>query len=106
MVIYLHRMSHSLFIYIYFSCVFLNYILEELFFGGGGALLIPFLLNFSVIGRLVLWPIRRIVCQASIQPAASVASNASPARVSSHRAETHRLSALPAWTVSKNSMIV
>lgn len=86
--------------------MFLNYILGELFLEGGGALLIPLWLNSLVIGRLVLWPIRRTVCQASIQPAASVASNANPARVSSHHVETHRRSAPPAWTVSKNSMIV
>lgn len=63
-------------------------------------LLVPLWLSSLVIGRLGLWPIRRIVCQASTQPAESVAFSASPARVSSNHVDWHRLSASPALTVS------
>lgn len=63
-------------------------------------LLVPFWLTSLVIGRLGLWPIRRIVRQASTQPAESVACSASPGRASSNHVDRHRLSASPALTVS------
>lgn len=66
-------------------------------------LLFPLWLTSLMIGRLGLWPIRRIVGQDSTQPAESVASSASPARASSNHADWHRLSASPALTVSSKN---
>lgn len=63
-------------------------------------------MSLSFIGRLVLWPIRRNVPQASIRPAENAASSAHPARASSNLAEPRRLFAPRVLTVSNSCVIV
>lgn len=64
--------------------------------------------SLLVIGRLALWPIRRIARRDSTQPAENAVCSASLAKASSDDAEPHRLSAPPALTVSntKNSCMM